>query len=639
MLYRLRRRGVLGLLLISLIAVVIFTEKNEYDRIQKNGEYMENLCFVLSSSMSEQKLFCFTDEVEKISYLFLPAYARADDVKISFAGADTILFAGEQGGDEVIALRNGENISALRYDEKYDMYFCDKRGEKLAKQEIVIMHSANLPALFMETDSGSMEMLDADKNYEEKGRVVLFDADGNVVCVDKLDRISGRGNATWAYPKKSYGIRLKNRTDLFGMGSADNWVLLSNVEDRSYIRNKITYDMGVAAGMEGSPESQYIDLYINHRYHGMYQLCEKVEIDPERVPIADLEAENKKHNRNIENYGHFETDKQKGMVFPTEPRNVTGGYLLERDVPEKYREEISGFCTEGLGDLYTIKEPAHASEAEVAYISGFLNDMERAIVSEDGIDSDNGMHYTDYMDMRSFAQKYILEELVKNNGGGATSSFFYKPEDAVSKKLFAGPVWDYDKAYANLDGLNESAQDLCYLMQRGTNPTTLFWYLNRHSEFQREVSACYAEFFADYMQTIQNEKIDEYISEIAAAKDMDFVRWKEIYGESVDYAYEIQKIRDFLSARKLFLDEVWREQKEVCTVQFLSEEGIACNYVSVLKGAGLERLPGREPGTVDGDRMFDGWYTEDGELFDGSQPLYKDIIVYGASHPLTEDDQ
>lgn len=631
MMYRIKRRGILGLMLISLIAAVIFVEKSEYDQIQRNGDYMKNFCFVLGNSMSEQKIYCFTDEAEKVSYLFLPSYAKPGDVKISFAGAQRVVFAGEK---EEFTLKNGDNIGTLRYDEKYDMYFCDRRGSRLAKQEIVIMHSANLPAVFLETESGSMKELDADKNYEEKGRVVLFDTDGTVVCAEKLDRISGRGNSTWAYPKKSYGIRLKNREDLFGMGSADNWILLSNVEDRSYIRNKITYDMGVAAGMEGSPESQYVDLYINHRYHGMYQLCEKVEIDPQRVAIADLEAENKKLNRDMDNYGRFEEEKRKGMVLPVQPSDLTGGYLLERDVPEKYREEISGFVTERLGDLYTVKEPAYASEMEVDYISGLMNGMEEALVSADGINPGSGMSYMDYIDMRSFAQKYIVEELTKNNGGGSTSSFFYKPEDAVSKKLFAGPVWDYDKAYANLTGINESADDLCYLMLRDTSTTELFWYLNMHPEFRQEVSGCYGEFFSGYIQTVLSEKIDGYLSEIDVSKDMDMVRWKGIYGEAVDYAYEIRRIRDFLSVRKLFLDEVWIEQKDMCTVRFVSEDGSTRNYVSVVKGEGLERLPGKEPGASDGDQVFDGWYTEDGTVFDETTPVSGDVTVYARSHEV-----
>lgn len=634
MTYRIKRRGMLCLMFVLLAAVVVILERAAYERIRRDGDYIGNLSFVIGNSTSEQRIDCFMDEMDETAYLFLPSYANMDEVKILFAGADRIVFAGEE---TEITLKNGEHIGALACGENYQVRFCDRRGRELAQEKLMVMHSANLPAVFLETDSGSMESLDADKNYEERGRITLFDVDGSVVCVDKLDRISGRGNSTWAHPKKSYGIRLNSRTDLFGMGSADNWILLSNVEDPAYIRNKITYDMAIAAGMVGSPESQYIDLYINNTYHGMYQLCEKVEIDAERVPIADLGEENRRLNSDMEKYGHFEEEKRRGVVLSREPGDLTGGYLLERDVPEKYREEVSGFITDELGDLYTIKEPAYASEAEVDYISGLVNDIEKAVVSGDGVNPDTGMSYMDYIDQKSFAQKYVLEELTKNNGAGATSSFFYKPQDAVSKKLFAGPVWDYDKAFGELEGMNESAEDLCYLMLRGSNPTTLFWQLNRHPEFREEVSACYEEFFSDYMQEIVDRKADEYASEILSSIAMDQIRWKEEGSGPFDYDCEIGRIKNFLSARKRFLDKAWIEQEELCTVTFISETNEA-RYVSVIAGETLEKLPGNEPGTVDGDRMFDGWYTEGGELFDGTEPVYEDITVYPKIRRLSETE-
>lgn len=625
---RIKRRGLLWILPVLLAVAAAFMETAAYRQIQTSGNYIGNLYFVIGNSSSEQKIFCYTDETENVHYLFLPSYAETEDVRISFAGAKQVVFAGEKSE---VALTDGESIGALACHEKYRMYFCNRKGERMAEQCLVIMRSANLPAAFLETDSGSMEMLDGDKSYEEKGRIVLFDAAGKVVCADRLNRISGRGNSTWAHPKKSYGIRLKNRTDLFGMGSADNWILLSNVEDPAYIRNKITYDMAVAAGMEGSPESQYIDLYINNTYHGMYQLCEKVEIDEQRVPIADLEEKNKRLNGDLNKCGRFETEEKKGVALVTEPDDLTGGYLLERDVPEKYWEEISGFVSESLGDLYTIKEPAHASQVQVDYISAFVNDMEKALIAEDGINPDTGKHYTEYIDLHSFAQKYILEELTKNNGAGATSSFFYKPQDAVGTKLFAGPVWDYDKAYVSLTGINESSRDLCYLMLRDTNCTTLFWRLYAHSDFREAVSDCYEDFFSDYMQEAAEEKVDEYAQEILSSIAMDQIRWKEEGSAPLDYPYELERIKTFLLERKQFLDEVWTGQGELRTVTFVSETGEE-RYVSVAAGETLERLPGSEPGKVSGDQMFDGWFTEDGEVFDCTVPIFEDIIVYGKSH-------
>lgn len=628
--YRARRFGIRGILLIILIVAAVVWEKTAYDRQQSEGDCMESLCFKVGGAGPEQEIRWFTDESGQTEYLFLPSYANAADVKLSFVGADRAVFS---RGDEEIVLKSGGNIGALVYDEPYNLCFYDRDGNRAAQRTVVVMHSANLPALFLETESGSMERLDADKNYEEKGKIFLFDAGGKLVCADSLDHISGRGNSTWAYPKKSYGIKLKNRADLFGMGSADKWILLSNVEDRSFIRNKITYEMAIAAGMEGSPESQYIDLYINKRYHGMYQLCEKVEIDPERIPIADLGGENKKLNKGIEDCARFDTGNKKGVELSVEPRELTGGYLLERDVSEKYVNEISGFETALLGDQYTIKNPKYASRAQVDYISALVNEMEKAVTAKDGINPDTGLSYADYIDLESYARKYIVEELTKNKGGGATSSFFYKPKDAG---LFAGPVWDYDKAYGRVYGIDGTTRDLCYLTQRDET-TALFWYLNTHSEFRQMVSSCYQSFFSDYFQTIQESKIDEYVSEIYVSANMDRIRWKEIYGE-VDFTGEVWKIRDFLSARKEFLDEVWIGQKELCTVHFIAEEYHKDMYVSVIRGERIESLPIGEPGHMDADRMFDGWYTEDGELFDGASPIQEDMTVYGRSHITSETE-
>ena len=99
--------------------------------------------------------------------------------------------------------------------------------------------------------------------------------------------------------------------------------------------------------------------------------------------------------------------------------------------------------------------------------------------------------------------------------------------------------------------------------------------------------------------------MDEYGQEILSSIAMDQIRWKEEGSAPLDYPYELERIKTFLLERKQFLDEVWTGQGE---------------------------LPGSEPGKVSGDQMFDGWFTEDGEVFDCTVPIFEDIIVYGKSH-------
>lgn len=300
---------------------------------------------------------------------------------------------------------------------------------------------------------------------------------------------------------------------------------------------------------------------------------------------------------------------------------------MERDVLSKYGSEISGFRTTVLGDCYTIKSPEYASVEEEAYIHNLVDEMEKAIVSEDGMNPDTGKNFTEYIDLQSFAQKYIIEELCKNNGGGATSSYFYKPNNDISTKIFAGPVWDYDKAYGKLYGFDGTTRDLCYMTQRVAG-TTLFWHLSRQPEFQKAVKECYRDFFSDYITRIVDEKIVEYASEIYASADMDAIRWKEIYGEVCPYGERSYPIKDFLMQRKEFLDEIWLNDAEICTVHFVAPEWIRDTYMGVIKGESLEAIPMQEKGEESDGIIFDGWYTEDGEEFDMNKPIYEDVTVY-----------
>ena len=70
----------------------------------------------------------------------------------------------------------------------------------------------------------------------------------------------------------------------------------------------------------------------------------------------------------------------------------------------------------------------------------------------DGINPNTGKTLEEYIDLESWAKKYLVEEIVKNFDGGISSQYFYKDSDAKGEPLlYAGPVWDYDGALGNGD--------------------------------------------------------------------------------------------------------------------------------------------------------------------------------------------
>ncbi len=601
----------------------------------------EGFFFLLDNNLIQEEIYCFYNNADGNYYLFLPSFADLRDVKVVYQGALDCFF--QKDGTELF-LESGDDIRELALDQSYHFCFKERDGQTIEEGNLIVMRSSKLPALFIETESGTMESVDADKSYKEPGIFTLHNENGNIECRDTLDHITGRGNSTWNTDKKSYGVKLKNGADLFGMGYADKWILLSNVQDDAYIRNKITYDMAIAAGMEGATQSRYIDLYLNHRYHGMYQLCEKVEIGTNRIRANDLEAENKYLNEDYDIAEPFGDETRKGVALGNTPGNITGGYLLERDIWSKYRMEKSGFKTSVLGDSYTIKSPEGATESQVDYILTLFNEAEKAILDKEGINPDTGRSYLEYIDLKSFAQKYIIEELSRNNGGGSSSSFFYKPNDEISTRIFCGPVWDYDKAYGILKNYNSNTRDLGYLTLR-VETTQLFKELYKHREFRQMVYECYRDFFSGYIEKIYEDKIDRYIEKIKDSANMDGKRWQSqieslcaSLGSADTLNERAEYIKVFLKERKRFLDMVWNEgikesNVKICNVTFLAEDFYRNTTLGVVKGERLEAIP---DGSVDSgsqghpELVFLGWYDKDTrELFDITKPIERDMVLSG----------
>ena len=72
--------------------------------------------------------------------------------------------------------------------------------------------------LCLETASGSMEKIEAAKDQEERGHIVLYGEDGTLLFEGEAESISGRGNSTFGLLKKPYKFKLKKEADLLGFG-------------------------------------------------------------------------------------------------------------------------------------------------------------------------------------------------------------------------------------------------------------------------------------------------------------------------------------------------------------------------------------------------------------------------------------
>ena len=223
-------------------------------------------------------------------FLFLPSDTDPDSAKLYFTADGTV----EVDGREVFS---GQNASVLTAGEH--TVTC---GEKTYALSVVM--SANDPAVFIDTASGSTEylhqMFPEDPERENREAAVIRIYENGQLSVDKnLEYIKLRGNVSKYSTKRPYIIKFAKKTDVLGMGEAKKWVLLSNASDSVPLHNDFGWEYADAFGLKYNSDRRHADLYLNGQYRGNYEICDKVEVGPERIDIRDLEKENERVNPGI----------------------------------------------------------------------------------------------------------------------------------------------------------------------------------------------------------------------------------------------------------------------------------------------------------------------------------------------------
>lgn len=230
-------------------------------------------------------------------------------------------------------------------------------------------------------------------------------------------KIRGRGNSTWDMPKKPFKIKFDKKQDLFGRGSAKTWTLIANYCDKSLIRNYLAYELSsLCSGIEYTTTHEIVEVILNGEYLGVYLLCDQMQTGKTRVNIEE------------------------------DSTNLDTGYLIELDnrAPDEGVENIDWFYSYDIP--YAIKSPDPESDTysvnQLQYIKSYLNKTISIIEQKDF------QKIKEYIDIDSFVDSYIIQELFKNCDVGYSSFYLYKDKGGL---LTAGPLWDFDISSGNCD--------------------------------------------------------------------------------------------------------------------------------------------------------------------------------------------
>ena len=244
--------------------------------------------------------------------------------------------------------------------------------------------------------------------------------------------IEVRGSSSQSWPKKQFGLETRDaageevNVSLLGMPEENDWILYAPYIDRSLTRNALIYGLSREMG-QYAPRTRFVELVLNGSYWGVYVLMEEIKRDKNRVDIADLNPD--------ENTGD----------------DLTGGYILSIDKP-KNEYFISFYPPPGNTEKeirYQYEDPkgGEITEPQKEYIQNFIHEFEETMAGPYMADPVAG--YAKYIDVQSFVDFFILNEISKNVDGYRWSTFLHKQKDSDGGKLRMGPIWDFNLAFGN----------------------------------------------------------------------------------------------------------------------------------------------------------------------------------------------
>ena len=513
-------------------------------------------------------------------YFFLPSYANAETAKlISSEGEETALAEGSVG------LAGGETVELLT--------------------------ASALPAIYITTESGSLAEIHADKSHKEKGTIRVVNTDGSVAYDGALKQIKGRGNTTFQYEKKPYNIKLEEKVDFFGMGEAKDWCLLANYRDTSYVRNAMVFDYARTMGVDNTTDSQSFDLYINGEYQGLYQMTEKVEIGKNRLDVPDIEEMNEELNpeMDLDEFPAFDLGDKRGVSLPNTP-DERNGFLLELDFADRWAEEASGFRTEA-GQHVVLKYPEYASEEQVDYVSALVQEFESKLLAGDP-------GYLNYIDLDSWVELYLIEEIFEDVDCGLSSIYFY----VMDGKLVAGPLWDFDLTMGASYAV-ENPETLYAAWRERTEEFTSYYLpaLYADETFRNRVEELYASAWSAELHALA-EQAEGYVENIIASAKMDALRWNrdvEATAASGDY------LSGYIARRADFLDSLWIEGESYHRVRLMGNVYTRYYEFMVRDGETFDAFPTlwKE------NHSLEGWFYEGTDKpFDAEQPITEETFLY-----------
>lgn len=437
----------------------------------------------------------------------------------------------------------------IRDHAKWFVDFMDARYESMGGDNIKEPETPNPPAVRQQLTDIPTIYLDAetiDDNWLQAA-VEVFDRDNklNQGVTWKKEGLSKKGNiivsvqfqgSGKAGTKSSYRLKFNDKINLMPSGTFKQWVLSSNDDDPSMIRNALAKELGDAVGMPYTPGYQFVDLYVNSEYMGTYQLTDRVKAEEGRSLVSggnkdtdwQIQFDDKTEIKENDNAVYIDkiADAPKIVIKNPDPKDITAQQLAA------LKAEMTTYFTTFFGNNY--------------------NNVEANVHQQQLINW------------------YICQEILSvYKGFSSVEAYRSVTEGAADNFVHFGPLWDSEKAFGNTG--NATAIDMSDLDTDGSHKGLMIDYAAHKMMKNFFVALWTQDWFrlgvikkwnalADAsLLTMLKEKSTAISATLAQTQPKNAKRWDNSLGDFTTYSASVAAIGTYLEERFKYLDKKFNE--------------------------------------------------------------------------------
>ena len=288
--------------------------------------------------------------------------------------------------------------------------------------------------------------------------------------------VRGRGNSSFKMPKYGMKLEFKDKVKLFGMPKSRDWALIANFGDKTHLRNYMMTRLSEWLGAKYTPKMQFVEVYLNRKYMGLYLLSETIKVAKNRVNIDENDTT----------------------------------FLVEKEDSKKFDPP---YILTDNNYYYHIKFPKNPSPETEDLLLDHLNAFENFMMNQY---IHKRKDVLDWLDIDDYVLYYWVHEYSKNEDGNYARSVFFTWKKG--EPIHFGPLWDFDLAFGNASREQNKNPEDWYIRRYRLN-----YYIMQNSLVDSAATAYWQEHRDTFKALI--DSIPVYRAIIEKAIDNEYRRW------------------------------------------------------------------------------------------------------------------